>query len=752
MDLKNAAQSVADAGRYGDTMLAHITPEEAQLLEYLGGSGTINPETGLPEYFLKKAFKKIKKGVKKVGGVVSKAAPFASLIPGPFGPMASAALGAGGSLVAGKGLKTALKRGIAGGLGGLAIGQMGGAGALGKLGSVFGGKGPAASLENLTGGGIGSSLFGGGGGGFDLNGIGGSLFGGDSSSGGGFLGRTGGFLDDLGGSKGGLNLDSLLGQGGIGGALFGGGGGSGGGSPWDSIGQFLGGVTGMNGGRAGGGSPLGALGAAGLGALAGGLGGGNGRTTETTDSLQPWQKPFVQQAMGAAQQQFQNAGPPPSMSGASINAVNNLASPAATQPFGQIRDQFSALGNQQFQINDMGLQNAANRLAGTQAQQSALGSTAGIRGAMDRMQNAPIAQQGGVADFGLRGAADSLANTRAATAGNAYDGGYLGAANRAAGLKASVGQEGRYISDTLGGKYLNPQSNPYLKATYDKASRSVISNNDSLFASGGRFNSGAAQRALATGLGDMATDLYGQNYQMERGRMENAAQMAAAQSGRQDAMTQFGVGQQLNALGNFGQRQDAANQFNANATNNWNQYTSGQRLNALQNLGQRQDAINQYNVGQTNAMTDSRNALGLQAEQGIFGAQNQNNQFNAAQGNDWNQYTSGQQLNALSALGQRADAMTQFGANNAMQANQGALQAQNSLQGANNDALRAGQYSDAFNYQNWQAPWQNIQNYLGTVGGNYGSSSTTRAPVNTASNVLGGALGGLGIYGQLFNP
>jgi hypothetical protein len=45
------AQELASKGRGGDTMLAHINPEEAGILKALGGSGTINPETGLPEYF-----------------------------------------------------------------------------------------------------------------------------------------------------------------------------------------------------------------------------------------------------------------------------------------------------------------------------------------------------------------------------------------------------------------------------------------------------------------------------------------------------------------------------------------------------------------------------------------------------------------------------------------------------------------------------------------------------------------------------
>jgi len=37
---------LAQYGRGGVTMLAHINPEEAALLKRLGGSGTINPKTG----------------------------------------------------------------------------------------------------------------------------------------------------------------------------------------------------------------------------------------------------------------------------------------------------------------------------------------------------------------------------------------------------------------------------------------------------------------------------------------------------------------------------------------------------------------------------------------------------------------------------------------------------------------------------------------------------------------------------------
>ena len=43
--------SMKKKGRYGDTELAHVNPQEMALLQALGGSGTINPFTGRPEFF-----------------------------------------------------------------------------------------------------------------------------------------------------------------------------------------------------------------------------------------------------------------------------------------------------------------------------------------------------------------------------------------------------------------------------------------------------------------------------------------------------------------------------------------------------------------------------------------------------------------------------------------------------------------------------------------------------------------------------
>lgn len=44
-------QAIARQGNNGDTMLAHINPAEAALLKTLGGAGTINERTGLPQFY-----------------------------------------------------------------------------------------------------------------------------------------------------------------------------------------------------------------------------------------------------------------------------------------------------------------------------------------------------------------------------------------------------------------------------------------------------------------------------------------------------------------------------------------------------------------------------------------------------------------------------------------------------------------------------------------------------------------------------
>jgi len=50
-DLASIAAMLTSKGRGNDTLLAHITPREAEILKAAGGSGTTNPETGLLEFY-----------------------------------------------------------------------------------------------------------------------------------------------------------------------------------------------------------------------------------------------------------------------------------------------------------------------------------------------------------------------------------------------------------------------------------------------------------------------------------------------------------------------------------------------------------------------------------------------------------------------------------------------------------------------------------------------------------------------------
>ena len=85
-------QRLASYGRDGDTMLAHINPEEAALLKARGGSGTINPNTGLPEFkkFYQKAAAVVAAPVKAVAKAVEQvAAPIVKPIEKAAGQVTS---------------------------------------------------------------------------------------------------------------------------------------------------------------------------------------------------------------------------------------------------------------------------------------------------------------------------------------------------------------------------------------------------------------------------------------------------------------------------------------------------------------------------------------------------------------------------------------------------------------------------------------------------------------------------------------
>jgi len=131
--LPSLANNMASRGRYGDSMLVHMSPQEVQGLQRLamanGTSLSVNPYTGMPEAFsLKKIFKKIAKFVAPI-------LPFVP-IPGIAGlsPLITKALlsTAVGGFSGKKGFD--LKRGLMSGLTTYGIGSLAqGAGAAGGL-------------------------------------------------------------------------------------------------------------------------------------------------------------------------------------------------------------------------------------------------------------------------------------------------------------------------------------------------------------------------------------------------------------------------------------------------------------------------------------------------------------------------------------------------------------------------------------------------------------------------------------------
>ena len=103
--LKELYNDIASKGQDGDTLLAHINPYEAELLKAHGGSGTINPTTGLPE------FKSVVKTAVKVAPYVAAGAAIAATGGAAAPAFGSTAWWAGPAVGGGLSLGTALSVG-----------------------------------------------------------------------------------------------------------------------------------------------------------------------------------------------------------------------------------------------------------------------------------------------------------------------------------------------------------------------------------------------------------------------------------------------------------------------------------------------------------------------------------------------------------------------------------------------------------------------------------------------------------------
>ena len=189
--MRDQAERLAQYGRNGDIYVVHAAegetviplevlnanPKVKELLfnqmrdmgldpqEFVIGNelNSINPDTGLPEFFFKSIFRAVKSAVKSVVKIVEKAAPIviplaASAFGIPFlgpafgaGSFGAAALGGGlGSLAGGGSLKDAFKAGLTSG--GLSLATTG-IGSLFNDNVTFGDaiKGSFSGVTNITG-------------------------------------------------------------------------------------------------------------------------------------------------------------------------------------------------------------------------------------------------------------------------------------------------------------------------------------------------------------------------------------------------------------------------------------------------------------------------------------------------------------------------------------------------------------------------------------------------------------------------
>ena len=122
-----------------------------------------------------------------------------------------------------------------------------------------------------------------------------------------------------------------------------------------------------------------------------------------------------------------------------------------------------------------------------------------------------------------------------------------GLSNNFEGWNPSVGQSQDYYGDVLGGKFLDPSSNPGLESVLGRMRGDVSDEVNSQFSLGGRYGSGAHTGVLTDRLADAEGNILYGNYNAERSRQDAAAGAAPqAQNQSLAALLQAaGVGAEL---------------------------------------------------------------------------------------------------------------------------------------------------------------------------------------------------------------
>lgn len=178
---------------------------------------------------------------------------------------------------------------------------------------------------------------------------------------------------------------------------------------------------------------------------------------------------------------------------------------------------------------------------------------------------------------------------------------YLTSANNlGTGGNPTLGAANGYTQNVLDGNYLNPDSNPYLASTFNNAANAVQNRVSSEFGQAGR-NIEASTPVQNDQMNQLATQIYGGNYQNER----NLQQQAAANTPGLNASNLANLG----AVGQAGAlEQQQAQNYITGAQNAWN-YNQQLPYSNLSNYMNQVNAL-AHPVTQTNTQPVFQNTAG----------------------------------------------------------------------------------------------------------------------------------------------
>lgn len=155
------------------------------------------------------------------------------------------------------------------------------------------------------------------------------------------------------------------------------------------------------------------------------------------------------------------------------------------------------------------------------------------------------------------------------------------------GWNPTVGQSRDYYGDVLGGKYLDPASNPGLSSVLDRVRGDVSDEVNSQFSLGGRYGSGAHTGVLTDRLADAEGNILYGNYNQERERQDAAAGEVNQVQGQSLAslLQAAGVGAELPYTGTNNLASSLAALFSGGTQTQKNPGIMGQVIGAIGQVG-----------------------------------------------------------------------------------------------------------------------------------------------------------------------